>query len=1659
MKKQLLIIVFSIFFSCQLHAALRTASVSGLFSNTATWGGLSVPVAGDDIIINTGITLTLTANYATTGSLTIDGTGVVEMANFNLTVGSLTATGAASINNSGAGTERILTIGDATNTSYTGSFSNKIVLVKTGAGTLSLSTGTSTLLWIDVSGGTLNILSGSYTITSKNTNNQAVIAQSGATLNVSGGTINCTAASNRFVYGFNSGPGSGTISGGSITANELIVGWNSNVTLVISGGTHTFSTHVRHFDAGSGTLTLSGGSLTTPLIGNQTNGAGTDELTINLNAGSTLSTGSVIMIGTGPSGTHTTTLNLRGGTLNATASGNLINEPTGIGVGKFLTVNLLSNTTTINTNGFTANCLSPIIGSGGNLIKTGAGDLVFGVANTYTGTTTINNGSIKLGSSNVIPDASAVTITSPGVLDMNTFSETVGSLAGNGSADNLLGGGTPVLTVGTLGTSTTFSGIISNTTGSLSLRKVGSGTLTLSGNSTFTGDVNFPQNTGVNSGTLLLTSNNALGSTIKNINLPGDNTSVQTIQLSGGVSISANLSLKTAGRNGSSFLTNISGNNTWNGPIQIISAGGGYNIESQSGTLTIAGTMSNALTASRAYSFSGAGNTNVSGTIVDGVAFPLSISKTGTGTLTLLAANTYTGTTGITGGTLLLGAAGVIPDLSAVTVSSPGVLNTNSFSETVGSIAGDGSINNLTGAGTPTFTAGGNNTSTTFSGSISNTTGTLTFEKQGTGILTLSGVSTYTGNTLLNTGTLRIGIANALPLTTNLQLAGTSVLDINAFPLTVADIFSSVNTSTITDNSAGTTTTVVNITNQANTVNALVRDGATAKIAMRVRNTNAIFPIFALTNANTFSGGLTLANGAALGPGTRLRISSTITTVGTAGAIVSSPFGTGTIFIGEAATDKAGILFDTQANNSLANAIVFNTELGTDVPGIRFDNTGHTLSGTISSGTAADIRFANGAGGNASATLTGQLLGAFGLEISGNLTTITLNNSGTANSYAGATIIGTGSSLVLGRAAQIPDGSFVQVNGTLNMNSFSETVGSISSSGSINNLTGGGTPTLQFGGNNTSTTFSGVISNTTGTLSLIKEGTGSITLSGSNTYTGSTEVRSGGTLILSNVAALGTVAGGLDVKSGATLDLNGINYATAEPLTIVGTGVSAAGAMINSNATAATYAGAISLGSATTFTANNQITLTGNIGSNTSNLTKAGTSSLIFTSNTISLQDFTISAGTLVAGSSTINISRALTKAGAATFTPNTSTVLFVGTAAQTIPALSYFNLTLNNSTGATLAGDITASGLVTLSSGILTTTNAFSIDLGTLGTIAEVTPNAQAPTSYVTGAVRAQRTVLQNTPNTFGGIGLRVTETTVASNAYQIIRVTGTAGISTAAASGKSSIARYFSISPATNTGLNATLVLSYFNHELAGHTEANLCLYKSTDARVTWIPFFSRVIDATNNTLTQTGLTGFSFWTASDVFINPLPITLTEFKVNTTEANKVALDWTTSNETNNDFFTIEKSKDGVVWESVKQIKGAGNSTQSISYTQIDENPYSGLSYYRLKQTDYDGKFDYSSVFPVEINATNSFNCIIYPSPSSIDNLNVFITKANLGTYDVRITNALGTEFYNTLQEYESSNGFINLSNTFAVPTAGTYYLQINLNQSSVCRQKIIFE
>lgn len=163
-------------------------------------------------------------------------------------------------------------------------------------------------------------------------------------------------------------------------------------------------------------------------------------------------------------------------------------------------------------------------------------------------------------------------------------------------------------------------------------------------------------------------------------------------------------------------------------------------------------------------------------------------------------------------------------------------------------------------------------------------------------------------------------------------------------------------------------------------------------------------------------------------------------------------------------------------------------------------------------------------------------------------------------------------------------------------------------------------------------------------------------------------------------------------------------------------------------------------------------------------------------------------------------------------------------------------------------------------------------------------------------------------------------------------------------------------------------------------------------------------------------------------------LPIELISFQAKQ-ENDAVGLAWITATEVNNDYFTIERSLDGIHFDFVANVKGAGNSNQVQNYSYFDRfNNLNGV-YYRIKQTDYDGKFSYSDVVYVAKSVQKSELVSVYPNPSETNQITLNATTPE--SYNLTVLTLSGQVIQ--IQELTSSEIYL------PELTKGMYILQFN--------------
>ncbi|OYU95156.1 MAG: hypothetical protein CFE21_12680 [Bacteroidetes bacterium B1(2017)] len=682
----------------------------------------------------------------------------------------------------------------------------------------------------------------------------------------------------------------------------------------------------------------------------------------------------------------------------------------------------------------------------------------------------------------------------------------------------------------------------------------------------------------------------------------------------------------------------------------------------------------------------------------------------------------------------------------------------------------------------------------TLSGIVSGNTFTLT--KDGTGTLLLSGANTYTGSTTISAGTLKLNNATAL----GTVAAGTTITSGAVLDLYGTD-YSTAETLTINGTGIANWGSIINSSSSPATFSGLITLGSASSI---IGGTGLI----SISNIGTISGatfGLTL--GGAQG-GTLTSIlgttSGTLTKqdAGTWTLSGANTFiGATTISAGILKLNNASALGTTAGSTSITsgasldlNGINYSTSEPLTINGTGISNGGAiinsssstaTFAGLITLGSASSII---GGTGLISISNIGTISGAtFGLTLGGaqggTLTSILGTTSGTltkqdagtwtvsgANTYTGVTTINGGtlsaSTIVVSASAS-------------NLGNASSAValsgGNLSYTGSTAAFTRG--LTVSAAGGTLTNTSANVLTVSTGTI--VTTTGGALTLT--NTSTGGTTLSSaisgGGSVIVNNtstgitiLSSANTYSGGTTLTAG-TLNIN--NAGSSGTSSSIGTGAftlnggtidnSTGGAIVLSTNNAITLGGDftftgtqnLDLGTGTiTMSADriitssaNTLTLGGSLSASTYSLTKAGAGGLSFGANSISIKDFTISAGTLTSTSNTLSLTGNFTNNG--TFTHNSGTLSFAGSLAQTLTGVTTFNnLTVNNAAGLTSTNNITVNGILTLTSANASATaGALSMGAYTLNMGATATT---AGTGDVTGMVK-RSTIAASTNYSFG--------------------------------------------------------------------------------------------------------------------------------------------------------------------------------------------------------------------------------------------------------------------------------------------------------------------
>ena len=1016
---------------------------AGNQTNTSLGGDLTVNTLTisdpNGVVINGGATLTANASSATAFNITA--------ASGTTTINASLAGAGAGLNKSGGGT---LVLGGAN--TYGGGTVLQAGTIKIlsdaslgdsqGALVIDPQTGNTATIVFDTGGITLNanrtvtLSSGTAAFNTQSFNATIAGAIQGAgQLQKTGSGTLVLSGSNNFSGGTLVSAGTLAVTGGNAISNT------GTVTLANTAG-------VLFSILGSETIgSLQGGGA----LGGNTDIASGQVLTISETgaasyAGAIANVGTIAMSGTGSS-TLSGVISGTGG-VSVTGSGSMVlsgnNTFSGaisiasgtlqIGAGGgagTIGSSAIANNGTLVVNRTGELTLSNQISGTGSIVKQGAGTLSLSGSNSYTGGSTLSAGTLVLENANAL--GASGTISMAGATLKYGTGITTDLSSRFSTASN------QTYAIDTNGNSITFAGALTSTSGTL--LKYGNGTLTLSGNNTYTGG------TTVSAGVLRATGATTLGS--------GGSTTVNSgaaLELVGTGNFTRPISLSGTGVGGTGSLLNISGNKTIAGAITLL---GDTTINSVSDTLTFDVASGAAFTGTYNLTFGGDGNIIVSDVIGTNSG---SLTKVGNGTLTFNAnaVNTYTGGTTIQSGTILIARSSAINSGSAINVSG-GTLNLEAFSHSffnANVTLTSGSIIATTGF---LSGSGGNSSYIMQSGTVSaSLRGSVPLIKSTTGTVILSGNNTYTGATTINAGTLQIGaggtsgsIASTSGVTNNGILAynrsddltasyaisGTGeLLKLGAGTLTLSGNNSytgatTINAGTLQIGAGGTSGSIAStsgVTNNGvlvyNRSDALTASYAISGTGSLIKNGGGSLT---LSGSNSYSGGITLNNG--------------------------------TLVIGHANAAGSGTITQTSGGSLLTIATTGTIANDMSVYNVAATETS-TLSGPITVNNATfDVETGD------TLTISGAVSGSGGVTKTGN-GTLVLSGS---NSYASATTVNAGT-LNAANANALGSNATIQVNGgsllvttddaingkAITLNSASTTVAALAFSGTYNGTAG-----------------------------------------------------------------------------------------------------------------------------------------------------------------------------------------------------------------------------------------------------------------------------------------------------------------------------------------------------------------------------------------------------------------------------------------------------------------------------------------------------------------------------------------------------------------------------------------------------------------------------
>jgi Secretion system C-terminal sorting domain len=607
----------------------------------------------------------------------------------------------------------------------------------------------------------------------------------------------------------------------------------------------------------------------------------------------------------------------------------------------------------------------------------------------------------------------------------------------------------------------------------------------------------------------------------------------------------------------------------------------------------------------------------------------------------------------------------------------------------------------------------------------------------------------------------------------------------------------------------------------------------------------------------------------------------------------------------------------------------------------------------------------------------------------------------------------------------------------------------------------------------------------TGSESIYINNTVTIPASTTVTLTGTIRVNTGGSLAITGTSAILAVSTGTLIMNGGSVPIT-----SSGALNFTGTSFlrreNTAGTFTNTTPTVPT-------GGLLTYTVNVTYSPSGNTdlpttGGNRTNLVVSSGVTYTMATTVRTIRDLTIN-GTLAVGTGGLNVENNIS--GTGTCSAGTIT-LSAGSGNRTIAGVTFNNLTLNHNGNYAISNNTTVNGVLnfstytpgttgtpsprylnlqtfTLTAGSITGGNPFTYAYGTTGKLATTVQAGIATTFPIANTTSAAAAANVYSPVTVKPTNTATFTVTVPTATAQTGQNASTKVMPRTwdiSATGAGDTELTFVFPTKTIVTTNGTPVTyntsgvtaantptsssdAVFGHKPTGSSTWTERLVTYTTSDVSLSNGGGTVTVAITQSSwkeTQSAASGFSpFGTGVLTGFNAvlLPIELISFTA-TKKDTKTLLKWATASESNNAYFTVERSANGKDFVTLGEEKGAGDSQRRMDYSFTDEKPLSGINYYRLKQTDYDGRYTYSKIQSLKFDAKNQ--TVITPTATQ-GTLNI---STDMDDYSTVIYNLAGQEVKR--MSNMSLGQIINIDEL----NNGVYLVKIINSNNEVLTQKI---